>query len=85
MNWEVRVTGPARKSLKRIPCGYYMLIARALEELEEFPFRGDIQKLGLITWQKRVASYRIFFDVYYKDYIVVVTAITRRQSKTYRR
>lgn len=84
MNWEVRVTKPAQKSLKKILGGYRILITRVLEELEVFPFRGDIQKLGPATWRRRVASYRIFFDVYYEDRIIVVTAITHRQSNTYR-
>lgn len=84
MNWEVRITGPARKNLKKIPTGYKILITRALEEFEIFPFRGDIQKIGPATWRRRVASYRVFFDVYYEDKIIVITAITRRQSNTYR-
>ena len=83
MEWLIRVTKPAQKSLNRIPEGYNRLINRALAELEIFPFRGDIQKLGPASWRRRVASYRIFFDVYYEDHIIVVTAITRRQSKTY--
>lgn len=83
MEWRIRVTKPAQKSLNRIPAGYRRLIKRALEELALFPFRGDIQKLGPASWRRRVAAYRIFFDVYHEDYVIVITGITRRQSKTY--
>ena len=65
MNWKIRLTDPAQKSLKRIPKGYRALIIKALKELAIFPFRGDIQKIGPASWRRRVASYRIFFDVYY--------------------
>lgn len=83
MEWQVRVTKPAQKSLDNFPEGYRKLINRALAELEIFPFRGDIQKLGPASWRKRVASYRIFFDVYHEDRVIVVNAITRRKSNTY--
>lgn len=83
MNWDVRVTKPARKNLRRFPSDYRDRITRAIEELEVFPFRGDIQKIGPASWRRRVGSYRIFFDVYYEDHVIVITAITRRQSKTY--
>lgn len=83
MGWDIRVTKSAQKGLERIPQGYARLVQIALQGLEVSPFRGDVQKLGPASWRRRVASYRIFFDVYYDDQVIVVTAITRRQSNTY--
>lgn len=83
MRWELHIAGSAQKSLKGIPADYRRLIIQALDNLEIFPFRGDIQKIGPASWRRRIASYRIFFDIYYEERVIVVTAITRRQSKTY--
>ncbi|MBI1957125.1 MAG: type II toxin-antitoxin system RelE/ParE family toxin [Candidatus Niyogibacteria bacterium] len=83
MNWKVRLARPAEKNLKRIPRGYRALIMREIDELGVFPFGGDVQKLGPQTWRRRVASYRIFYDVYYDQRIIVITAVTRRTSSTY--
>lgn len=53
--------------------------------MQDEPFSGDLVRLHAqpAAWRRRVGSYRILFDVDYKQRHVVVTAIVRRTSATY--
>lgn len=53
--------------------------------MQQDPFSGDIVRLkGQPTaWRRRVGNYRILFDVYPQQLLVLVTAIARRTSTTY--
>ena len=83
MNWTLLVTGPARKSLAKLPDKDQRHIEAALEQLESDPFSGDIKRLQPPAWRRRVGNYRIFFDLLKEDRRIVVTAIERRTSTTY--
>jgi mRNA-degrading endonuclease RelE of RelBE toxin-antitoxin system len=84
MIWNVVVGAPARKSLKRFPLHDAEAIQRALHEMEQDPFTGDVRKLGPRSYRRRVRDYRIFFDLWIEQQIVEVTAIRRRTTTTYR-
>jgi len=49
------------------------------------PFSGDIQRLrGQPTaWRRRVGNYRIIYDLYTEQGLIVVSGILRRTSTTY--
>ena len=49
------------------------------------PFQGDIKRLkGKDTaWRRRVGNYRIIYDLYFDEYLIVVLGILRRTSTTY--
>ena len=85
MAWKLQVTGPAQKDLRRLPPSDQARVKAALVALEEDPFSGDIARLkGQPTaWRRRVGSYRIFYDLYPRQLVIVVTAIRRRTSTTY--
>jgi mRNA-degrading endonuclease RelE of RelBE toxin-antitoxin system len=85
MNWNLLVTGPAQKQLRRIPEKDRERVKAALLAIEDEPFSGDLVRLQAqpAAWRRRVGSYRIFFDVDYEQRHVVVTAIVRRTSNTY--
>ena len=53
--------------------------------MEENPFSGDIVRLKgqANAWRRRVGSYRVLYDLYAHDLLIVVTAIIRRTSTTY--
>jgi mRNA-degrading endonuclease RelE of RelBE toxin-antitoxin system len=55
---------------------------RALDELQNDPFSGDIKALKP-GWRRRVGSYRVFYDLLADEKRIVVTAIERRTSTTY--
>jgi mRNA interferase RelE/StbE len=85
MNWNLLVTGPAQKQLRRIPEKDRERVKAALLAIEDEPFSGDLVRLRAqpAAWRRRVGSYRILFDVDYEKRHVVVTAIVRRTSATY--
>jgi mRNA-degrading endonuclease RelE of RelBE toxin-antitoxin system len=53
--------------------------------MEENPFLGDIKRLqGQTTaWRRRVGNYRIVYDLYIEEHLIVVAGIFRRTSTTY--
>ncbi len=83
--WFVILTGPAQKSLERVPARDFTRIVAAIEGMKDDPFQGDVRKLhgGREGFRRRVGDWRIFFDLYPSEARVVITAIERRTSTTY--
>ena len=56
--------------------------------MQNDPFQGDVQPLKGKQWQgryrKRVGRYRVIFIPYHRERIVEISAILRRDEKTYR-
>ncbi len=88
MTWAVELSAAAEKDLKRLPRDRQARIERAIDELEEDPFAGDVKALQGPEWKgryrKRVGPYRIIFTVDRKALAVAVSAILIRSEKTYR-
>ncbi len=67
MTWAVELSPAAEKDLKRIPRDRQVRIERAIDEMEENPFAGDVKALQGREWKgryrKRVGQYRIIFTV----------------------
>ena len=53
--------------------------------MQEDPFAGDIQRLKSqpTAWRRRVGNYRIIYDLYFEERLIVVSGILRRTSTTY--
>jgi mRNA-degrading endonuclease RelE of RelBE toxin-antitoxin system len=83
--WRVNVARDARKAVDRLPRKDQDRILAALEEMAVDPFSGDIRKLGVDEYRRRVGSYRIRYTVFAQLSFVQVTAIVRRTSTTYRK
>ena len=81
--WVVAITGPAQKSLKRIPIQDQLRVRAAMDEMEVNPFQGDVRKLkgDRNGFRRRVGDWRIFDP--YPDQRIVITGIERRTSTTY--
>jgi len=60
-------------------------VKAALLATQTDPFSGDIKRLKNqpAAWRRRVGAYRIFFDLYPEQAMIVVVAIARRTSTTY--
>ena len=88
MTWAVELSAAAEKDLKRLPRDRQARIERAIDELEENPFAGDVKALKSPEWKgryrKRVGPYRIIFTIDGKASAVAVSAILIRSEKTYR-
>ncbi len=88
MTWAIELSSAAEKDLKRLPRDRRVRIERAIDELEEDPFAGDVKALQGPEWKgryrKRVGPYRIIFTIDRKTLAVAVSAILIRSEKTYR-
>ncbi len=87
MSWKVVLTGPAKKALDRLETRDRKLVVGALRAMESDPLRGDVRKLEgqREEFRRRVGNWRLFFDILVEHRSVVVTAIVRRTTTTYRK
>ena len=87
MSWRAELSDTAERQLKRLPRDVQRRIARAIDDLEADPFRGDVIPLKGRRWQgryrKRVGRYRIIFVLHHAEHIVEVSAILLRDERTY--
>ena len=83
MNWQLVVAKSAKKALKDLPAKDRLRVERALDALQRDPFSGDIKRLEPPAWRRRVGNYRIFYDLFLEQHLMVVTAIRRRTTTTY--
>ena len=85
--YQVKLYKKALKSLKKIPAEYQIRIKRILPKLKENPFTLDITKLGAphqSSHRLRIGDYRIFIDIDTTNKIIIIIAIERRTTQTYR-
>ena len=85
MNWQISVASHARKQLKRVPAADRDRIERAVDEMGQDPFRGDIERMSgqEKSWRRRIGAYRIFYEIFTDQRIIRISDIRRRTSKTY--
>jgi mRNA-degrading endonuclease RelE of RelBE toxin-antitoxin system len=85
MTWILQVTKPAQKELQKLPAGDQARVKAALLAMRDDPFGGDVKRLKSqpAAWRRRVGAYRVFFDLYADQSLIVVVAIVRRTSTTY--
>jgi len=85
MNWSLQVTKPAQKDLAKLPAREADRVRTALLSMRVDPFGGDIKRLTgqYPAWRRRVGSYRILYDLYIDQRLIVVAGIVRRTSTTY--
>ena len=85
MLWNLAVVRSAEKQLKKIPAADQKRIVAALDQMRTDPLSGDVVRLNAMdqALRRRVGNYRIFFDIYPAEQLVVVSAIVRRSSTTY--
>lgn len=84
-SWDLEIDPNFFKSLKRVPRNQAEHILRAVKELPQNPFIGDIQKMKgeENIWRRRVGAYRIFYEIYSEEKVIRVFEVKRRTSKTY--
>ncbi|MFZ3266891.1 MAG: type II toxin-antitoxin system RelE/ParE family toxin [Terriglobales bacterium] len=85
MAWNLQLAGPAQKNFRKLSAKDQARVRAALRSMEENPFLGDIKRLqGQTTaWRRRVGNYRIVYDLYIEEHLIVVAGIFRRTSTTY--
>jgi mRNA-degrading endonuclease RelE of RelBE toxin-antitoxin system len=85
MRWNLQLTGPAQKDFRRLPAKDQARVKAALLAMEQDPFHGDIKRLQAQPsgWRRRVGNYRIIYDIYFDNGLIVIAGIERRTSTTY--
>jgi mRNA interferase RelE/StbE len=85
MMWNLVITAPAQKDFLKLPQRDQERVKAVLITMQDDPFQGDLKRLkGTSTaWRRRVGNYRIIYDLYFKERLIVVSAILRRTSTTY--
>lgn len=81
MRYRVSFKPSAEKDLKRIPKPTYYRVILALENLQNNPFVGKKLKGELYgLYSLRVWPYRIIYQVYKRELIVIIIRIGHRQG-----
>ena len=85
MDSKLQIAGPAQKDFRKLPASDQGRVKAALLAMREDRFRGDIKRLRgqPIAWRRRVGNYRIVYDLYLEQRLIVVSGILRRTSTTY--
>ena len=85
MTWDLRIGPSVPKRLKKFPRSDSERILKALESMSDNPYMGDVRKMegAENRWRKRVGSYRILFEIFSNEKVILVVAVKRRTSKTY--
>lgn len=87
MSWTVRLNSRSQKSLNRLDLKQRRRIARAIDEMRDDPFAGDVKPLKDKKWsgffRKRVGRYRIIFFAHHDQNHIDLRAIVLRNEKTY--
>lgn len=84
-NWVLVVDPDVRKTLKRFPRHDQVAIDAAVLEMRCDPHSGDVEKMKgkENAWRRRVGSYRIFYELYPLQRLVLISKVERRTSTTY--
>ena len=86
MDWDVRLSNRAKRSLEQMPVRDQGRIAAALLDMKRDPRAGDTRPLHgrhQGAFRRRVGSWRIIFALKPDARTVLVAEIVRRTSSTY--
>ena len=86
MPYRVELAPAAQRELRRLPPEVHGRLAGPIQALRENPRPIGVRKLRgeNRTWRIRVGAYRVVYDVYDDQEVVVVLRVTRRRESTYR-
>jgi mRNA-degrading endonuclease RelE of RelBE toxin-antitoxin system len=85
MKWDLAITSPARRELKKISRDDLHQINSTFDELRENPYSGDIKFLRGVdgALRRRAGVWRIIFELDQDQHTVVILEVKRRGSNTY--
>ena len=88
MAWGCNLSKTAAKQLGRLPRDHQVQVGRAIDQLGDDPFAGDVVPVKSGSFEgalrKRVGRYRIIFSVNQAAKLVEIAAILPRSEQTYR-
>jgi len=88
VTWVCNLAGSAEKQLGKLPVDVQLQIIKALEAMETDPLSGDTLplkgKANKGRYRRRVGRYRIIFTINRDKRSTFVSAILKRDEKTYK-
>ena len=87
MPYRVELGGAAQRDLRRLPPSVRARLARSTQALADDSRPIGVRKLQgqSQTWRIRIGPYRVVYDVYDDQQMVVILKVARRTGTTYRR
>ena len=81
MHYSIKIKASAKKSLQRVPRSERLRIITAIDRLIEEPFAGGVLKGEFSGLRRlRVGQYRIVYEVFEGELIVLVIRIGHRRE-----
>ncbi len=81
MRYEIKIRKKAQKSLKQIPPPFRSNIIEKIKQLAENPFPNQCKKLtGREAWRIRIGNYRVIYEVYKIELVIIVFVIGHRKN-----
>ena len=86
MPYRVEISPAAEKDLKRLPFQVCQRLEQDIVALGDNPYPVGVRKIqgAEIAYRIRVGSYRIVYEVYKEQQIVVILRVARRSKSTYK-
>ncbi len=86
MPYRVELAPAAQRDLRRLPREAQARLAAPIQALGESPRPTNVRKVRGQdrTWRVRVGPYRVVYDIYDEEALVVVLKVNRRRESTYR-
>lgn len=81
--WHVAIPRKLARMLLRLPRTDRDRLMKALREMRDDPYGGDLKHLSGHRYRRRVGAYRIIFDIDASRRTVDVTSLGRRSTTTY--
>lgn len=81
MTYEVKYARNAQKELKKLPALAQKRILVALLKLAQNPRKGNVRPMvGSTAWRLRVGDYRVVYDIYDHEIVVLILRIAHRKD-----
>lgn len=86
MPYRVELAPAAQRDLRRLPTQVQSRLAAPIQSLAQSPRPPGVRKVQgqETTWRIRVGPYRVVYDIYNDQELVVVFKVDRRSESTYR-
>jgi len=86
MPYRVEISPPAAKDLKHLPPQLCQRLEQDILALADDPYPGGVRKIqgAERAYRTRVGSYRVVYEVYKEQKVVVILRVARCSKNTYK-
>ena len=86
MPYRVEISPAAAKDLKRLPPQLCQRLRQGILPLADNPYPDGVRKIqgAERAYRIRAGSYRVIYEVYKEQKMIVILRVTRRSKNTYK-